>query len=280
MNHRITTVERDGLRFDVRDEGPLDGDAIVLLHGFPQDSRSWAEVVPHLHAAGYRTIAPDQRGCSPEARPARRRDYRLQHLVDDIAALVERLPGRKAHVVGHDWGAAVAWVLAADRPDLVHTLTAVSVPHPAAFLRSFATSLQLVRSWYMLGFQAPWIPELLLSNEAVARAVLQRAGQSRGAAARDAARLADRRAVRGGLHWYRALPWANPKSSLARVAAPTLMVWSDCDFAIGPAGVEASSRYVQGPYRMETLAGVSHWIPDAEPEVLARYVLEHAEAHS
>src|SRR5690606_23420741 len=156
MNHRITTVERDGLRFDVRDEGPLDGDAIVLLHGFPQDSRSWAEVVPHLHAAGYRTIAPDQRGCSPEDRPARRRDYRLQHLVDDIAALVERLPGRKVDVVGHDWRAAVAWVLAADRPDLVHTLPAVLVPHPAAFLSSIAASLQLVRSWYMHGFQAPW----------------------------------------------------------------------------------------------------------------------------
>ncbi len=108
MGERITTIERDGLRFDIRDEGPIDGEPIVLLHGFPQDSRSWDAVAPRLHAAGYRTFAPDQRGYSPGARPPRRRDYSLDLLVGDVAALIESVPGGRAHVVGHDWGAAVA----------------------------------------------------------------------------------------------------------------------------------------------------------------------------
>ncbi|SUE16367.1 epoxide hydrolase [Rhodococcus gordoniae] len=279
MEERITTVERDGLRFDIRDDGPLDGEPIVLLHGFPQDSRSWDAVAPHLHAAGYRTFAPDQRGYSPGARPPRRRDYLLELLVDDVVALVEAVPGGRAHVVGHDWGAAVAWVLAAHRPELVRTVTAVSVPHPAAFLRSFVTGPQLLRSWYMLVFQLPWIPEILLGKETVARRMLSGTGQPSAATDRDVARLKDRAAVRAGVNWYRAVPLSNPKWSFAKVTVPTLMVWSDKDSAIGPGGVEATARYVTGPYRRETLVGTSHWIPDEEPEKLARLVLEHVAAH-
>lgn len=279
MGERITTVERHGLTFDVRDAGPIDGEHIVLLHGFPQDSRSWDDVAPRLHDAGYRTLAPDQRGYSPGARPRRRRDYRLQLLADDAIALIEATEG-PVHLVGHDWGAVVAWMVAARRPDLVRSLTAVSVPHPAAFLRSFVTSAQLFKSWYILAFQVPWIPEILLSNEAIGRFVLRRSGQPPAAVARDAARLADRSAVRGGVHWYRAVSLSDPRTSLGSVTVPTLMVWSDGDIAVGPAGVEATPRYVSGPYRSETLAGVSHWIPDEEPEALAKLVLEHAAVHA
>ncbi|MGU3585525.1 alpha/beta fold hydrolase [Rhodococcus sp. C26F] len=279
MGERITTVERDGLRFDIRDDGPIDGEPIVLLHGFPQDSRSWEAVAPHLHAAGYRTFAPDQRGYSPGARPRRRRDYRLRHLVDDAVALIDVVPGKNVHVVGHDWGAVVAWGLATRRAELVRTVTAVSVPHPAAFLRAFGTSLQLLRSWYMLAFQVPWIPEILLSNEAIGRSVLRRTGQPAEAAERDSARMADPDAVRGGVNWYRAVPFVDPRATLEPVRVPTLMVWSDGDVAIAPAGVDATARYVSGPYRRETLVGTSHWIPDEEPEKLARLVLEHIAAH-
>ena len=279
MGERITTVERNGLRFGIRDDGPIHGDPIVLLHGFPQDSRVWEAVAPHLHAAGYRTFAPDQRGYSPDARPPRRRDYGLDLLVDDVAALIESVPGGRAHVVGHDWGAAVAWVLAAHRPDLVRTVTAVSVPHPTAFMRSFFTSGQLLRSWYMLAFQLPWIPETLLSREKVARLLLHGTGQPSAATDRDVARLKDRAAVRAGINWYRAVPLSNPKSPFGKITVPALMVWSDDDAAIGSAGVDATARYVSGPYRRETLVGTSHWIPDEEPEKLARSILEHVAVH-
>ncbi|MCK0093728.1 alpha/beta fold hydrolase [Rhodococcus sp. F64268] len=266
---------RDGLTFDVRDQGPIDGEPVVLLHGFPQDSRSWDGVAAKLNEAGYRTIAPDQRGYSPSARPLRRRDYRLFHLVADVEALIAKAGGGPVHLVGHDWGAAVAWASAARHPDVVRTLTAVSVPHPAAFLRSMITSTQLFKSWYMLAFQLPWIPERLLTVPAVSNAVLRRTGQTPAAAARDVERMGDRLAVRGGLNWYRSLPLNDPRSSLGRVEVPTLMVWSDADVAIGRAAVDANPRYVAAPYRLKTLAGVSHWIPDEVPDELAGLILGH-----
>ncbi|MGW0019464.1 alpha/beta fold hydrolase [Rhodococcus sp. NPDC003382] len=274
MPERIESFSRAGLTFDVRDQGPLDGEPIVLLHGFPQDARSWDGVAPLLHARGYRTIAPDQRGYSPDARPRRRRDYRQSELVADTAALIDRI-GRPVHVVGHDWGAVVAWATAARHPHLVRSLTAVSVPHPAAFVRALGTSLQLFRSWYMLFYQLPWLPERLFADEKTARRVLRRSGQPANAAARDAARLADRAAVRGGLNWYRALSVWSPREAVGRVPVPTLMVWSDGDFAIGRSGPAASGRWVTGPFRFETLPGVSHWIPDEAPEALAELVVEH-----
>jgi len=268
--HRVETLVRGGLTFDVRDTGPADGDPILLLHGFPQDLHSWDAVVPRLHASGFRTLVPDQRGYSPRARPRRRRDYRIPLLADDAAALADAV-GRSVHVVGHDWGAAVAWTLAARRPDLVRTLTAVSVPHPAAFLRSFVTSTQLLKSWYMFAFQLPWLPERLLSTPSIGTAMLRRTGQGPEAAAR----MSDPSVVRGGLHWYRAMPLSGPKASLARVSVPTLMVWSDRDTAIGRAGVDATARYVTGPYRLAIFRGVSHWIPDETPDRLADEILDH-----
>ena len=127
----------------------------------------------------------------------------------------------------------------------------------------------------MLAFQLPWIPERLLTVPAVSNAVLRRTGQSPAAAARDVERMRDRLTVRGGLNWYRSLPLTDPRSSLGRVEVPTLMVWSDADVAIGRAAVDANPRYVAAPYRLKTLAGVSHWIPDEVPDELAGLILGH-----
>src|ERR1700737_4666991 len=106
---RMTRYERDGLVFDVRDEGPLDGPVVVLLHGFPETSASWSDVIPKLVDAGYRAVAPDQRGYSPDARPRGRRAYRRRELVADVLALIDQTGAERVHLVGHDWGAAVAW---------------------------------------------------------------------------------------------------------------------------------------------------------------------------
>src|SRR5262245_51027850 len=132
---RISTVERDGLVFDVLDDGPADGEPVVLLHGWPERATSWGRVAPILNAAGYRTLAMDRRGFAPGARPKRRRDYTLPKLGADVATLIDEVGG-SAHVVGHDWGAAAAWAVAGRHPEKVRTLTAVSVPHPAAFVKA------------------------------------------------------------------------------------------------------------------------------------------------
>ena len=126
---RLTSFVNDGLTFDVVDEGPLDGTPIVLLHGFPQTAAQWSRLTPFLHERGYRTIAPDQRGYSPGARPRGRFAYRVSALAGDTAALITALGGEPVHLVGHDWGSTVAWTTAARYPHLIRTLT--SVPSPS-----------------------------------------------------------------------------------------------------------------------------------------------------
>ena len=277
---RITGFTREGLAFDVRDAGPIDGPPVVLLHGFPQDSRSWEATARLLHARGYRTLAPDQRGYSPGARPRGRRAYRDSELTADVAELIEVSGLGPVHLVGHDWGAAVAWVFAAQRPDLLKSLTAVSVPHPAAFVRAMLTSRQGRMSWYMYFFQLPWLPERrLTSGESWARS-LRKTGLSAEAAARDAELMRDRRTARGALNWYRAMVFTKPRALRSRITVPTLHVWSDGDRAVGPKGAELTPPFVTGRYTFEVLEGVSHWIPDEAPEALDALLADHFDAAS
>ncbi|MFD6060016.1 MULTISPECIES: alpha/beta fold hydrolase [Rhodococcus] len=277
---RIGTFTRDGLVFDVRDEGPIDGTPVVLLHGFPQDSRSWDALAPLLHRRGFRTLAPDQRGYSAGARPRARWAYRTSELVADVVALIDQAGLGPAHVVGHDWGAAVAWGIAAERPDRVRTLTALSVPHPAAFVRAMVTSRQILKSWYMFAFQLPWIPERVIASDRFGYRALRASGQSAGEAKRDLESMRDRTRARGALNWYRAMPFTAPRSASRKVRVPTLLVWSDGDTAIGPVGPALTSRFVDGPYTYEVLHGVSHWIPDEAAvrvdELLGNHLLDQS----
>jgi pimeloyl-ACP methyl ester carboxylesterase len=279
---RITSFECKGLIFDVEDRGPADGDVVVLLHGFPQTSRSWDRLAPLLHAGGYRTLAPDQRGYSPRARPRWRFAYRMSALVGDAVALIEAagVGDRKVHVVGHDWGAAVAWTLAANRPDRVATLTALSVPHPAAFMRALFTSRQFLLSWYMYFFQLPWLPELFIRRFLKGRlrtrliAGMTAGGQSEANVGRDADFLLESGALTPALHWYRAMPFSTP-AQLARVAVPTLFINSYGDPALGQKGAALTQRYVTGPYTFQTLTGVGHWIPEEAAAEVAELLLAH-----
>jgi pimeloyl-ACP methyl ester carboxylesterase len=271
---RITSLDHDGLRFDVRDEGPADGDPVLLLHGFPQRASSWDGVAPLLHAAGLRTLAPDQRGYSSGARPRRRRNYVLDRLVGDVVALAEEV-GRPVHLVGHDWGAAVAWLVAARRPDLVRTLVAVSVPHPGAMLRAVARlshrAEQLRRSWYMLLFMLPLLPDRVLASPRGLGA-LRAGGMTREMVATYRREVVEDGALPGALGWYRAVLLGGV-GRRERVAVPTTMVWSDGDVAIARSTAELASRWVDAPYAFVALAGVSHWIPDEAPGALAQAVL-------
>jgi pimeloyl-ACP methyl ester carboxylesterase len=275
MTRRLTSYSHDGLVFDVLDQGPLDGPVVVLLHGFPQRATSWRKVAPLLHARGFRTVAPDQRGYSRGARPRGRSSYRIKLLVGDAAALIEALGEGPVDVVGHDWGAAVAWSLASARPDQVSTQTTVSVPHPGAMVRSFRTFDQLRRSWYMLFFQIPRLPELVLGRRRFAERALRGAGMNRDAVALFRSEMVEHGALPGGLGWYRAMPLSDPALLRAKVRVPTTHVWSDGDHALGRLGADLSASYVVGaPYRLEVLEGVSHWVPDEAPERLAEIVLD------
>ena len=158
---RLTGLDNDDLYFPVRDVGPLDGPVIIALHGFPQTSSCWNQLADHLASAGYRVLAFDQRGYAPGARPQAVEAYRLERLAGDVLALADKAGVERFDLIGHDWGASVGWYLAAARPDRIRTLTAVSSPHPRAFLAAM-TGGQGLRSWYILLFQLPWLPEYLM----------------------------------------------------------------------------------------------------------------------
>lgn len=270
---RITQFQNDGLTFDVLDEGPLDGEPVVLLHGFPERSTSWQYVTPVLNAAGYRTLAFDQRGYSPGARPRRRRDYRITALTDDVGALIDLLPDGSAHVVGHDWGAAVAWSVAMTLPEKVRTLTAVSVSHPGAFLKSWVRSTQLLKSWYMFMFQVPALPEKILSGRGADK-LMGGFGMSAADIAIFREQIVDAGALTGGLNWYRAMPFLDPRTVGAKVTAPTTLVWSDDDAALGRWAPDHCGDYVDAPFELVVLENVSHWIPTHAPDALAEAILE------
>ena len=263
---RLTTFRNDGLDFDVVDSGPLDGEPVVLLHGFPQRASSWRRVTELLHEAGFRTIAPDQRGYSRGARPKGRRAYATQRLVGDVLALLDALDAGSVHLVGHDWGAAVAWGLASRHPERVRTLTAVSVPHPAAFVRAMGSSRQLLRSWYMGAFQIPFLPEWLLSRDTPrVDGLLRGMGMDDEGVRHFRAEVARDGALPGGLGWYRSIPFS---SLPGHVAVPTTMIWSAGDVALDRRGAVLSEEYVDAPFRLVEVAG-SHWIPEEQPDVVA-----------
>jgi pimeloyl-ACP methyl ester carboxylesterase len=268
-----------GFSFEVTDTPPADGGAgqvAVLLHGFPQDRRCWDSVAPALAAAGYRVLAPEQRGYSPGARPAARSAYTLARLASDVLALADAAGTQRFHLVGHDWGAGVAWYLAGHHPGRLASVASLSVPHPEAFLRALISSSQAARSWYMAAFQLPTLPELAFSRRGgeAMRAALIRAGLDPASAARYAARAADPAAMRGPVNWYRALPF-DLRQRTGRIRVPALLLWSDGDRFLSRAAVERSGRYMQGPYRFEVLHGVSHWLPEQAPERVAALLVQH-----
>ncbi len=274
MTQRLTAYAHDGLTFDVRDTGPLDGPVVIALHGFPQTSASWGPVAERLADAGRRVLAPDQRGYSPGARPAAVSAYAMPALVGDVLALADAAGAERFDLLAHDWGGAVAWALAAAHPGRVRTLTVASTPHPRALVAAMRHG-QALRSWYMGAFQLPWLPERLLGDARTGVRLLSVMGTPHPEQVQ--AFLATPGAAHGALAWYRAFFRSIADRGSATVAAvrvPTTYVWSDGDPALGRWAAEHTGEWVDADYRFAVLEGVSHWIPDEAPGQLADLALE------
>lgn len=279
----------EGLTFDVAVGGPEDGRPVVLLHGFPQDSSSWDRVVEYLHDAGCRTFRPDQRGYSPGACPEPVAAYSISHLVGDVVALVDAIGVDRVNLVGHDWGAGVAWAVAGALPHRVATLTVLSTPHPAALAWAFTHTRQALMSWYMAAFSLPALPELYMS--ARYRQTFTRSGMAPEDADRYARRFSTPASLRGPVNWYRAGGLVQGvlgrlKASVThspgpptppKVTVPTTYVWGTHDVALGRSAAERTSRYVTGPYAFVEL-DASHWLPEERPEDVARQILARMDA--
>lgn len=268
-------VRRQGLRLPVREGGPADGDPVLLLHGFPQDSRCWSEVEPVLHDAGLRTLAPDQRGYARSASPGPVAAYRLDELADDALAVLDDAGLASAHVVGHDWGGALAWRLGAAHAARVRSLTVLSTPHPSALARSMVGSLQPLRSAYIAWIQVPLLPEIILSRTLAA--TLRASGLPDELAAKYAFRLGSREALHGPLAWYRAAV-RYPSMGLLRgsdvIGVPTTYLWGRHDPALGRAAAEATGRYVTGAEYRFVEVDAGHWLPELCADQVAAAVID------
>lgn len=271
---RIEIPFADGLVFDALVAGPAAGEVVLLLHGFPQSSAIWRPQLDALAAAGYRAVALDQRGYSPRARPGDVTSYRIAHLVDDALGVANHLGADRFSVVGHDWGAVVAWHLAAHHAERIRSLTALSVPHPVAFATALAAPAgdQRDRASYVSFFQQADVAEEALMAGGLA-ALLEASGYPGDVDERVLAMSAPG-ALTAALNWYRAIDFTL-FCGVGRITVPTLYVWSTDDLALGRDGAESTASYVEGSYRFEILEGISHWIPEEVPEALNRLLLGH-----
>jgi pimeloyl-ACP methyl ester carboxylesterase len=272
-----TQITAGGLTFDARVAGPEDGEPVLLLHGFPQTSWSWRSQLEALGAAGYRAIAPDQRGYSPGARPTDVEAYAINHLVADVIGIADAVGADRFHLVGHDWGAAVAWQVAGRHQDRLRSLTILSVPHPKAFGRAYTGeggADQASRSSYIDFFRSDDAADAFMSNDGDGLRNLFVASGLQGDAEPYVEVLKQPGAMQAALNWYRAAGLADV-DELGEISMPTMFVWSTDDGALGPDAAKWTAEYVSGPYRFEVFEGVNHWIADAEPEKLNALLLEH-----
>ncbi len=248
------------------------GRPVVLLHGFPDSGRLWRHQVPALAAAGFQVIVPDLRGYGRSGKPEGVEAYNLMTLAGDVIAVLGDVGLERAHVVGHDWGAALAWGLASLAPANVDHLAVLSVGHPATFRRTFK---QREKSWYMLLFQFPGIAERWLSEDDWANF---RTWAGHPDTDQVIADLETNGSLTPGLNWYRAnVPpesWVAPALMLPPVQAPTMGIWSTEDGALTETQMTDSAENVAGPWRYERLEGPGHWMQLDAPDKVNALLLD------
>ncbi len=284
------TVQTSRLRTRVLTCGAANGQPVLLLHGFPELAESWRDVMPALAANGYFAIAPDLRGYGGTDKPAA--GYDIDSLALDVVALLDALGLPRAHVVGHDWGGAVAYHLAARHPDRVERLAVVNCPHPILMARRVWLPPQLFRSSYMLFFQLPLLPEFLLSREGgklVPRMLRSTAVDKRNFTRERlepyALNFATPGVASGAVNYYRSMvrtllsrDGRGMLKSYPRIRAPFRLIWAEADVALGKELTYGMEPYFERPPDIQYLPGVGHFAPIEAPEKVAPLIVEHLRA--
>lgn len=270
---RSREITSEGLRIVVADHGPSDGDAVVLIHGWPDSAKLWRHQVPVLADAGYRVMAPDLPGFGMSDMPTDVSAYRLSALASHLIAMLDDAGLDTVHIVGHDWGAALGWYLALMAPHRLETLTALSVGHPLAFRR--AGPGQLRRSWYMLLFQFEDVAETWLAGDDWAN--FRALGGGHPETDGWISDLSRPNALTASLGVYRANMSPDrlvaPEPELPQVRLPVLGIWSSNDFALTESQMTGSAEFVEGQFRYERIEDASHWIPLDAPNGLNQLLL-------
>lgn len=280
----ITTREiaANGFTFHCRECGPEGGEPVILLHGFPESSRMWTPLLPVLAEAGYRVLAPDQRGYSPGARPEGIDNYRYANLASDVTALADAVGFERFHLVGHDWGAGAGWAVVARSPERIASWAALSVPHVAAFGRAIREDEdQAKRSTYITFFQQPGVAEAALSANDFEGLKNVWSASSEEEKADYLALFSQPGALTAALNWYRGsrgIDPDDPEVQFGDVTTPTLLVWGNRDQAIGRKGVEDAAAYMKGPYKFVEL-DAGHWLIQEKPSEVIAEVTGHLKAN-
>jgi pimeloyl-ACP methyl ester carboxylesterase len=284
-------VQANGLRFRAMVDGPADGEMFILLHGFPEGAESWTKQVDALAKAGHLAVAPDLRGYGLSDAPQGVENYAIDHLVEDVGAIIKSFGRAHAHVAGHDWGALVAWFFAGRHPEMTKTLTALSVGHPAALAESSRVDEeQREKSSYVALFLQEGKAEHVLADEdhrrlramfaigpnpdAVPRAVIEHFTKYLSRPGR----------LTAALNYYRANlgagggAWAALTQEL-KITSPTTLLWGNDDPALGRRAVEATGARVAAPYELVVLEGAGHWLQFERPSEVSSALTRAAQPH-
>jgi pimeloyl-ACP methyl ester carboxylesterase len=302
LEHRL--VRTNGVRLHCVVDG--DGPLVILLHGFPECWYSWRHQIAAL-SPRFRVVAPDLRGYNESEKPAGVAAYAMPELIGDVEGLVRAFGERDAAIVGHDWGGAIAWYFAMERPALTRRLAVLNCPHPAIMMQRLRSDpRQLARSWYMLFFQIPWLPEFLLGlghARVIERAFRTSTVRRDAISDQDIQRLRDAAmhsgALRSALNYYRAafrdranaamLPppvrrffygdaeLPPPRHTLEdwpKIAAPTLLVWGEQDVALRRELTLGMDPLFTGPFEIRYIPDSGHWVQQEQPELVSRWLEE------
>jgi pimeloyl-ACP methyl ester carboxylesterase len=275
--HRDIITNGIRMHYVTQGTGPL----VVLLHGFPEFWYSWRHQILFLAEQGYRVVAPDLRGYNDTDKP--RTGYQISTLLRDIVGLIKGVGAEKAIIVGHDWGGVLAWEFGLTYPQMTERLIVLNAPHPAAFARELRTGQQLRKSWYVLAFQIPWLPEFLLGRkhaELISRMLYSSAVRKTAfspevlAYYRDA--MSKPGALRASLNYYRAIfrhPFSSEKRASTIISAPTLLIWGDQDVALGINLTRGLEQWVPN-LQVRHLPDSGHWVQQEKPDEVNTLLLE------
>ena len=275
--HKTALINDLNFHYVEAGEGPL----VILLHGFPEFWYSWRHQIPVLVEEGYRVVAPDMRGYNLTDSPSRVSEYKIDLLASDIAALIQHVGEQKAHLVGHDWGAAVAWHTAMRYPDSINQLAILNGPHPKVFERGIWRPSQLIKSWYMFFFQIPFIPEWFTAkryskfmHKISNKHYVNRGKLNSSDISVYSNVFKNRKDLRGPINYYRAV-FRNPfssKKSMSVINAKTLVIWGRKDRHLGIKLAEPKSRDVPD-CRVEYL-NASHWVQQDQHSEVNKLLIE------
>jgi pimeloyl-ACP methyl ester carboxylesterase len=280
MELEHSTIATNGIHLHVVQAGPKSGVPVILLHGFPENWHCWIHQIPALVEAGCRVIVPDQRGYNLSDKPKGINNYRIDVLVQDILGLIDVLDYEKVNVVGHDWGAGIAWMLAYQHPDRVNRLGILNVPHPLVMRRFLMRDLeQIRRSWYIFFFQLPWLPEMGMraDNWRGAERALRGSGLIHTFTNDDIKQYKEAwsqpGAITAMINWYRALRYPIRFPKEMRIKVPTLMMWGMKDVALTHRMARPSMDYVdQG--NLILFPEATHWVQHDSAEEVNHYLID------